>query len=483
VLTRARMLLTMALPIVAATVALGTPLTAAGDPDACPTSNKPNMLVLVGGSSQTAQLGKLFQTNLQVALANSNGCPLTGSLAGIAVDFVAPTTGASGTFASTASNEAVVGTDAQGVAVAPPFTANDIAGAYTVLAQASVGSTKLSLTNTSHGVASALVAAGPTDLSATVLDRYPDRLQATVLDVDGQPVQGATVTFALGTGSYGAGASFVGGNAQATELTDSSGKAVSPPFLANNVAGPFTATASVAGISEPLAYALRNVAAKTTIRAATPVVLAARVARRYRRALQARVLGGDGRPVEGASVTFTLGSTDSAASASGAGATFVSGGNQATVPTDADGLATSPALRATSTAGRFRATATAVGVTGVVIFSLRNLPGPPAAVSAGVGASQSAQVSSRFPIRLAVTVKDASGNPVEGARVSFSAPARGPSGHFRRGRRTVSVLTNASGIAVAPAFTANRRAGGYAVVAHVVGSAQRAAFALVNEPR
>src|SRR5262245_63157425 len=67
--------------------------------DACPTSNPPNMLKVVGGSSQTAQLGKAFQTNLQVALANSNGCPLTGPLAGVSVDFTAPANGASGTFA------------------------------------------------------------------------------------------------------------------------------------------------------------------------------------------------------------------------------------------------------------------------------------------------------------------------------------------------------------------------------------------------
>jgi hypothetical protein len=44
----------------------------------------------------------------------------------------------------------------------------------------------------------------------------------------------------------------------------------------------------------------------------------------------------------------------------------------------------------------------------------------------------------------------------------------------------VRVRTNAQGVAVAPAFTANATAGGYAVTATVAGSRQRAAFALVN---
>ena len=41
--------------------------------------------------------------------------------------------------------------------------------------------------------------------------------------------------------------------------------------------------------------------------------------------------------------------------------------------------------------------------------------------------------------------------------------------------------TNASGIAVAPAFTANGTTGGYIVKATVKGAAP-AAFALVNQP-
>jgi protocatechuate 3,4-dioxygenase beta subunit len=478
VITRIRVLLAATLLAVAAGVTLSAPKPAAGGSNGCPASNPPNMLVIMGGSSQTAQLGKEFQTNLQVALANSNGCPLTGSLAGISIDFVAPSSGASGTFASSASNVAVVGTDAQGMAVAPPFTANGIAGAYSVHAQSDYGMVKLFLTNTAHGVASTVAAAGATEQSATVLGRYAQSLQATVLDADGQPVQGASVAFSLGVGAYGAGASFVGGGAQATALTDALGRATSPAILANNVAGLFTATASAAGLSDPVVYSLRNTAARTTLAARSGATQVATVNGAYRRPLQARVLDGDGHPVEGASVAFALG-----ASAGGAGASFVGGGTQATVVTDAYGLATSPSFRAGSTAGRFTATATLAGVGEPLSFALRNLAGKPAAIVAGVAASESARVASRFPIRLAVTVADANNNPVRGARVTFTAPTHGPSGHFAKGARTVRVLTNASGIAVAPSFTAGRAAGGYVVTATVPGAKRAAAFALVNERR
>jgi protocatechuate 3,4-dioxygenase beta subunit len=461
---------------VAAAVALVAPLGASGGESACPTSNPPNMLTIVGGSPQTAQLGKAFQQNLQVALANSNGCPLTGSLAGISVDFVAPASGASGTFASSASNVAVVGTDTNGVAIAPPFTANGTAGAYSVHAQSDYGTTKLYLTNTAHGVASSLTVAGSAEQTAPVLSTYGTPLEATVLDADGQPVQGATVSFSLGTGTFGAGASFLGGGAQATVLTDSTGVATSPAVIANGVAGTFTATAAVAGIANPVLYSLRNLATRSTL-VASATAKTATVGGRYR-PLQVRLVGEDGKPVEGATVTFSVVST-----AAGAGAGFVGGAAQATALTDATGLASSPALLANTVAGSFTATASAAGVTTPVSFPLRNVAGKPATIVAGVAASSATPVGARFPVRLAVTVTDADNNPVQGARVTFTSPAHGASGRFRGHARTVVVSTGSSGIAVAPVFTANRKPGGYAVVARVAGAKRSAAFALVNEPR
>src|SRR5262249_11244487 len=88
---------------------------------ACPSVNRPNMLRVVAGSPQTAQLEKPFLTNLQVELANSNGCPLTGGLAGVWVDFTAPAGGASGTFATSGANHFTAGTAPTPAPTAPPF--------------------------------------------------------------------------------------------------------------------------------------------------------------------------------------------------------------------------------------------------------------------------------------------------------------------------------------------------------------------------
>ncbi len=56
----------------------------------CPSSNPPNQMTLVAGTPQTAILQSAFATGLQVALTNSDGCPVTSAAAGIPVTFSAP---------------------------------------------------------------------------------------------------------------------------------------------------------------------------------------------------------------------------------------------------------------------------------------------------------------------------------------------------------------------------------------------------------
>ena len=90
-----RMLLSVGVAVAGAGLASGVArATADSSPDpACPASNAPNTLILAGGSPQTAVLDTAFAANLQVALTNTNGCPLTTSLAGVPVTFSAPPPG------------------------------------------------------------------------------------------------------------------------------------------------------------------------------------------------------------------------------------------------------------------------------------------------------------------------------------------------------------------------------------------------------
>jgi hypothetical protein len=100
-------------------------------------------------------------------------------------------------------------------------------------------------------------------------------------------------------------------------------------------------------------------------------------------------------------------------------------------------------------------------------------------LAAGIGAAQSTPTHTHFAIALAVTVSDSYGNSVPGARVTFTAPSSGPTGSFPGQLTTVTAKTNTAGIAVAPRFTANGRAGGYIVTA-TVSNLRPVAFALVN---
>lgn len=443
----------------------------------CPASNPPNELVLVGGSGRQAQLGTQFAQNLQVALANTNGCPVTGNLAGITVNFDAPGSGASGTFAGSGSRESYVGTDSQGVATAPAFTANFTAGNYTVDAHSDYGTVELYLSNTANGLPSAITATGTSSQEASVGGSYGQPLQARVTDANGNPVQGANVTFAILPGITGASANFVGGGPNAT--TNSSGLATSPPLMANAVPGRFNATASTTGVSTLATYTLDNHAATTTLQTTSKHDPRAIVDSRYRSLLQARLLDANGQPIEGATVTFAI-----TAAGNGAAASFLGGAGQATALTDANGLATAPPLIANKTAGSFTATASALGA-GAGRYTLENVAAAPTSITAGAASGQSATVDGRFPIPLAVTVTDRNGNPVVGVTVTFAGPAKGPGGHFRKNAhaRIARVRTNGKGIAVAPPFSANASVGGYAVVATVKGRSVQTAFSLLNLPR
>ncbi len=168
-------------------------------------------------------------------------------------------------------------------------------------------------------------------------------------------------------------------------------------------------------------------------------------------ALQATVTNG-GNPVSGVTVTFT-------APGSGASGTFAGGSTTASVTTGSNGIAVAPAFTANSKAGSYVVTATASGVAGSASFSLTNTAGPAANVAASAGNSQSATVSTAFATALQATVTDSGGNPVSGVSVKFAAPGSGASGTFTGGSTTASVTTGSSGIALAPAFTANGVAG------------------------
>jgi hypothetical protein len=356
----------------------------------CPASNPPDALTLTAGTPQTVALDQAFATGLQVAFANSNGCPVTAA-AGVPITFSAPSSGASGSFSGSGSSTVTVGSDASGTAAAPTFTANDTAGSYLITASSQYGSVSFSLTNTAAGIPARILPTPMRSRMARVSSDYPHPLQVTVLDADGNPVVGATVMFTLSAGTGGgsacgatssASASFIGGAAQASATTGSSGLATSPPFTANASAGAFTATAaasvagnaagsggsSPAGSGSTIQARLRLAnlpGAPTKVTAGVAATESAPVGARFPIRLAVTVTDAEKNPVSGASVMFT-------APASGPGGRFTTHSRGSLhhrphlsrlrvvdVKTDACGVAVAPPFTADRRKGGYVVKATA----------------------------------------------------------------------------------------------------------------------------
>jgi hypothetical protein len=144
----------------------------------------PVSIVASQGSQQSAPVETLFATSLQAKVMDAGGNPVPDA----AVTFAAPASGAGGGFALSAT----VATNSSGVAVAPAFMANAIAGTYTVTASASgVGvPAGFGLTNTGGPLVSQTITFGP--LSNLALGSSPPALRAAASS-------GLTVTFTSNT--------------------------------------------------------------------------------------------------------------------------------------------------------------------------------------------------------------------------------------------------------------------------------------------
>jgi hypothetical protein len=176
-----------------------------------------------------------------------------------------------------------------------------------------------------------------------------------------------------------------------------------------------------------------------------------------------------GNPVPNATVTFTV-----HPAVNGADATFASNALTATATSNNSGQAVAPTLTGnTKTDTTFTLIATVPNGTTSASFTLRNLADPL------VGPSQSAVVNTIYAMPLFAQVTDVFGNPLRGVMVTFTAPANGPGGTFA-GKPTATVVTNANGLAMAPAFKANTKAGTFKVTIAFNGAAPPETIQLVN---
>jgi Viral BACON domain len=367
----------------------------------------PSAITTTSGTPQSATVAKPFAQDLGATVKDASGNPVSGLL----VTFNAPATGASGTFACSGTTAI---TNSAGVATSQTFTANTIAGKYTVTATAAALTTTpgFALTNKAGPPATIAATAG-TPQTTTVNTAFSTNLAATVKDQYGNPVAGATVTFtAPPNGPTG---TFAGGVNTAT--TNGQGVATAARFTANAIAGAYTVTATVGTHTTSPGFLLTNQAgppAAIVVSGGTPQHTVVNTA--FATNLAATVTDSFGNPVSGATVTFN-------APPSGASGTFAGGLNTAT--TNTLGVATAVAFTANTKSGAYTVTATVDTLTTSPGFALTNQAGAAASIAATGGNPQSAAINTAFAQRLAATVQDSFGNLIGGVTVTFNAPLSG----------------------------------------------------------
>jgi hypothetical protein len=95
------------------------------------------------------------------------------------------------------------------------------------------------------------------------------------------------------------------------------------------------------------------------------------------------------------------------------------------------------------------------------------------------GTAQHAAVNTVYAKQLRVQVTDTAHHPLSGITVIFGLPASGPGGSFAG---AAAVVTDAHGMATAPALTANTVAGSFTITVFAAGIATSATITLTNRP-
>jgi hypothetical protein len=327
----------------------------------CNSSNfnpPPEAIAATSGTPQSTMVNTAFTAPL-IATVTMGGSPVSGAF----VTFTAPATGASGTFSGGSVTETDT-TDSSGMATSTTFTANGVIGTVTVTASVAgvTATTSFNLTNTS-GPAASIAATSGSFQDTPASDTFGAPLVATVLDANGYPVTGASVTFMAP--ASGASGTFANGTATETDTTNASGQAISSTFTANATSGAYTVTASV-GVLAPADFSLDNITgAVVSITATSGTPQSAFVNQAFGAPFVVTVVDGNMNPISGATVTFEV-------PASGPGGSFTGGVNTAT--TDASGVATSPLFIANGSVGTYTVTATVASGAEPANFILTNNP-------------------------------------------------------------------------------------------------------------
>jgi adhesin/invasin len=339
-----------------------------------------------------------------------------------------PVSGVTVTFSVVAGGGSVTGsqatTNALGIATVGSWILGPGAGVHTLMA--SIGGLTIAFSATATAAIGVMSINGGNNQTATVNTAVATPPSVIVRDLAGNPIGGASVTFAVVSG----GGSVTG----ATATTNAGGIATVGAWTLGTTAGANTLRAS--STSGSVTFSATGVAGP-----ATQIAVSAGNN-------QSAVVGGSppaeprvivrdafNNPKSGVTVTWAV--------ASGGGS--ITG---ATSITNTNGLATVGSWTLGTTAGPNTITASSPGLTGSpVTFTATATPGAPTQMTVNAGNGQTASAGAAVATPPSVLVRDQYGNPVSGVTVTFTVASGGGS---------VSgspAITNASGIATVGSWT------------------------------
>src|SRR5262249_28514837 len=150
----------------------------------------------------------------------------------------------------------------------PPFVANGSPGRFTATASTSGVAGVATFTLANHAAVTTITATSKAGQTATVQTRYRQPLRAKVLDANGQPIEGASVTFTLAAATARPRALRGGGQPHPPAPPPPPRAPPPPPSPPNNPPAPSSPPATPAATASPPPSRLWNLAgAPATTRA------------------------------------------------------------------------------------------------------------------------------------------------------------------------------------------------------------------------
>ena len=359
--------------------------------------------------------------------------------------------GASGSFVI-GGDRAYAQAGPTGLAYAPYFLANEIAGQGEILvATFNPAATHLVIPhyNSAAGVAFLEPTAGSTPQSARLQAAFPVAIGAIARDAAGNPVRNAAIRFESTFADINVdGFAFWWANDSGNIiwlLTDANGRAeVSYPLVVSN-AGPVTVKARTPALAAPLSYDLQGLGgAATTLQYVSGNNQRAIVNTAYSAPWVVRAVGADGLPVPYAAVQFRADSRPGFPSG-----TFPGSPDTVMVVADAAGVARSPILTANSIVGSGFGQVVA-GAGAYTFFYFENLSAE-LSVQMLPYIPTNAPVGGSTPAGFTAQVTNTLGAPAAGASFTYQVD---PTCGRLLGSTSYSGVTGVDGLAIAPPMQA-----------------------------